>query len=230
MSIRFEERLSDSPYVETITHGWTVSDGSSIRPAECHWHMVLISHNGSVQPLVVGPLTTAGVASWAEGAEIFWIKFKLGTFLPHLPAKRLLNGEMILPGASNKSFWLHGSAWQFPNYENADTFVDRLVHDDVLRFDPVVHAALQDQTQALPQQEMSPRTVRHRCLRTTGLSQNYIRQIERAQRAAALLRQGISILDTVDEAGYFDQPHLTRSLKQWVGHTPAQIIRLRQPE
>ncbi len=36
MSIIYEERLSDSPYVETITHGRTASDGSSIRPAESH--------------------------------------------------------------------------------------------------------------------------------------------------------------------------------------------------
>lgn len=150
MSIRFEERLSDSPYVETITHGWTMHDGSSIRPAECHWHIVLVRHSGRVQPWVVGPLTTAGVASWGEGAEIFWIKFKLGTFLRHLPARHLLNGETTLPVASSKSFWLNGSAWQFPDYENADTFVDRLVRDDVLRFDPVVYAALQDQPQALP--------------------------------------------------------------------------------
>ena len=57
-----------------------------------------------------------------------------------------------------------------------------------------------------------------------------IRQMKRAQHAQALLQQGVSILDTVDEAGYFDQPHLTRSLKQFIGYTPAQIIRLSQPE
>jgi hypothetical protein len=44
-----------------------------------------------------------------------------------------------------------------------------------------------------------------------------------------MLRQGLPILDTVEEAGYFDQPHLTRSLKQFVGRTPAEIIRLSQP-
>jgi methylphosphotriester-DNA--protein-cysteine methyltransferase len=54
--------------------------------------------------------------------------------------------------------------------------------------------------------------------------------MQRAQHAQALLQQGVSILDTVDEAGYFDQPHLTRSLKQFIGYTPAQIIRLSQPE
>ena len=41
---------------------------------------------------------------------------------------------------------------------------------------------------------------------------------------------GVSILDTAYEAGYFDQPHLTRSLKQFIGRTPAQILQLRQPE
>lgn len=39
-----------------------------------------------------------------------------------------------------------------------------------------------------------------------------------------LLRQGVSILNTVCQLGYFDQPHVTRSLRQWIGHTPAQIV------
>ena len=43
--------------------------------------------------------------------------------------------------------------------------------------------------------------------------------------ATNLLTQGISILDTVHEAGYFDQAHLTRSLKHFIGQTPARIIR-----
>ena len=145
--------------------------------------------------------------------------------MPHLPARDCLDLETILPGAASHSFWLKGSAWQFPDYDNAETFVDRLVRDDVLVRDPVVNAVLQGQPQ-----EMSARTVRHRFLRATGFTQSHIRQIERAQRAAALLQQGVSILDTVFEAGYFDQPHLTRSLKQWIGHTPAQIIRMSKPE
>ncbi len=225
MSIIYEERWSDSPYVETITHGWTASDGSTNRPAECHWHMVFVRHSGRAHPLVVGPLTTSGVASWGEGAEILWIKLKLGIFMPHLPPRDFLDVETILPEAASNSFWLKGSAWQFPDYENADTFVNRLVRDGLLVSDPVVNAALQDQ---FP--EISLRTVRHRFLRATGLTQSHIRQMKRAQRAEALLQQGVSILNTVYEAGYFDQPHLTRSLKQFIGHTPAQIIRMSKPE
>lgn len=232
MTILYEERSSDSLYVDTIMHGWTVSEGSTIRPATINWHMVFAKHNSHVKPVYVGPLTTAGVASWQEGVEILWIRFKLGTFLLDLPARDFLDMETYLPGAASQSFWLKGSAWEIPNFENTEMFINRLVREDMLVCDPVVNAVLQDQ---LP--EISLRTVRHHFLRATGVSHSHIWQVKRAQRAEALLKQGVSILDTVHELGYFDQPHLTRSLKQLIGYTPAQIIdvpvqtvRLSQPE
>ena len=220
-----EGRLSDSPYVETITRGSTAGTGSVIRPAESHWHMVLVRRHDTAQLLVVGPKTAAGVVSFTEGVELLWIKFRLGTFMPHLPPHDSLDIETILPGAASRSFWLHGAAWQFPDYDNADTFVDRLARDGTLVRDPIVNATLDGHRQAL-----APRTVRHRFLRATGLTQGQIQQLARAQRAAALLRRGVPILDSVEEAGYFDQPHLTRALKRWIGHTPAQLLRAAAPE
>jgi len=88
-----------------------LNDDSPTRPAECHWHMVFVSKDGEAQVVFVGPRTTVGVAHYAEGAEILWIKFKLGTFMPHLPAGRFLDMERVLPGASSRSFWLKGLAW-----------------------------------------------------------------------------------------------------------------------
>ena len=153
MTIIAENRLSDNPFVESVTRGRTVSDGSSIRPAESHWHMVFTRVKGRVLPLVVGSLTTAGVATWGADAEILWIKFKPGTFIPHMPAKNFLDKETLLPEAASQSFWLKGSAWQFPDFENADTFVDRLVRDEILVRDPVVEAVLQGES---PQQVAKP--------------------------------------------------------------------------
>jgi hypothetical protein len=223
-SITYQERGSDSPYVESIIRGRTLSDDSPTRPAECHWHMVFVRKDGKAWVVFVGPWTTAGVAHYAEGAEILWIKFKLGAFMPHLPIGRFRDAETVLPGASSRSFWLKGSAWRFPDHENVETFVDRLVRNGVLILDPLVDTVLRGRSQGL-----SPRTVRHRFLRATGLSQSRIRQIERAQRAATLLQRGNSISDAVHEVGYFDQPHLTRSLKKWIGHTPAQILQTSGP-
>ncbi len=183
--------------------------------------MIFTRVEGRLLPLIVGPWATSGVANWGADAEILWLRFKPGVFMPHHPTRNFLNSETTLPeAASRQSFWLKGSAWQAPDFENADTFVNRLMRDEVLVHDPVVSAALQDE---LP--DIAPRTLRYRFAQATGLSESNIRQIERAQQAAALLRQGMSILDTVYEVGYFDQPHLTRSLKQYIGYTPAQIFR-----
>ena len=38
-----------------------------------------------------------------------------------------------------------------------------------------------------------------------------------------LLEEGTPISDVVYEAGYFDQPHLTRSLRRYMDRTPAQL-------
>lgn len=219
MSIVHQECPSDSPLIASVIRGEIVQDGSSVRPAESHWHMVFVNYQGQINSIVVGPWTAAGVTRWQEGAEVVWVKFKPGTFMPKLPFNQLINKETTLPQATSRSFWLNGSAWQVPDADDVETFVGKLVRDGAIAHDPIVNAVLQRQPQNL-----SPRTLRHRFLQATGLSQNDIRQIRRAQHTEALLRQGVSIADAVYQAGYFDQPHLTRSLKQWVGHTPTQII------
>lgn len=221
MSFITEARPSDSPFVETVMQGRTASDGLAIRPAECHWHMVLVNHNGNTQLRVVGPLTASGPLPYIEGIELLWIKLKLGTFMPHLPTTDFRDMETVLPDATRQSFWLKGSAWQFPTYENADTFVARLVREEILVCDPIVAAALNGEAE-----DIASRTLRYRFVRATGLTRSHIRQVERAQRAEMLLRHGTPTLDCVAELGYYDQPHLTRSLKQFIGHTPSQIARL----
>lgn len=220
MSILSTERLSDSPLVETITQGRTLGDGSATRPAECCWHMVFVTQESRTQLLIVGPWTTSGVASWKEGAEILWVKFRLGACMPHLPLESFRDAETPLPEATDRSFWLRGAAWEYPDFENIDTFLDRLARRGMLVRDPVVTAALRNETPDTPS-----RTLRHRFLQATGLSRNHIRQVERAQRAVSLLKAGVPIADTVYEAGYFDQPHMNRALKRFLGQTPTQILR-----
>jgi len=62
------------------------------------------------------------------------------------------------------------------------------------------------------------------CVRATGVTHSMIRQIERARYAALLLKSGVSIPDATQEAGYFDQPHLTRSMKHFIGQRPAELL------
>ena len=219
MIFTFDERPSDSPFVERIWRAHSERAGSFISVAASHWEMVVTRQNGKTMLTVRGPETKATPLHCSADGEWLGIRFKLGTVMPHLPASNLVDGAVNLPDAGSRSFWLHRSAWQFPDFEHADTFVDRLVHDGLLIRTPIVLAALHDQLK-----DLSVRTAQRHFLRTTGLTQRAVRQIERARYATTLLQQGRSILDVVYEAGYFDQPHLTRSLKYYIGQTPAQIM------
>ena len=92
------------------------------------------------------------------------------------------------------------------------------MRDGLLVRDPVVAGAVQG---GLP--DVSERSVQRRFVQVTGLTRSTVRQIDRARHAMALLQRGVPILDVVHEAGYYDQPHLTRALKRWLGQTPARI-------
>jgi methylphosphotriester-DNA--protein-cysteine methyltransferase len=50
-----------------------------------------------------------------------------------------------------------------------------------------------------------------------------VRQIERAREAASLLAAGKAATDVVSSLGYFDQPHLARALRRYIGRTATQL-------
>lgn len=214
-----EERLVESPYIDWVAHGYTAADGLEMRPAEYGWHLIFTQQQGVQRVLLVGALEAAKPLSYLAGAETLWIRFRVGTFMPYLPAPLILNRDLTLPEASGNNFWLYGQAWQIPTYENVETFVERLARADALTRDPLIEAALRDE---LP--HTSERTIRYRFQHSTGLRQNTIRQIKRANHAVELLLQGKPIIDAAHELGYADQAHLTRSLKHLLGYTPRQLL------
>src|SRR5215467_13065706 len=203
-----EDRASDSPFVEKVWRCHSEGADPFLSIASSHCELVVSRLQGKVTMTVRGPETKATwMGDCPGGGEWIGIILKLGTYLPLMPTRMLVDGEVNLPVISRNSFWLFGSAWQLPDYDNADTFVDLLVRKGLLARDPVVDAALQGHLQ-----DLSLSTIQRRFLRATGLTQSTAHQIERARYATYLLQQGVSILDTVQQAGYYDQPHLTRSL------------------
>jgi AraC-like DNA-binding protein len=214
-----EDRPSDSPVVERIWRCHSEGTRPFLSIAQSRCELVFSRLHGKIILTVRGPETKATpLGDCPADAEWLGIRLRLGAFLPHLPASTLVNTAVALEVSSSAIFWLGGSPWQVPDYGNADTFVDWLVRAGLLLHEPLVDAALQGQ-----RQELSVSTIQRRFLRATGVTQATARQIERARYATLLLQQGTSILDTTYEAGYFDQPHLTRSLKHFIGQTPAQI-------
>jgi hypothetical protein len=144
----------------------------------------------------------------------------VGAYLRPFPPARLANlQDTMLPTLPDGRILLDNEAWEMPTPQNLDVFVLRLEHAGLLVFDPLVEELRYGGAVG----NVPERTAQSRFVRAVGLSRRNLRVIERARHAARLLRAGMSIADVVREAGYYDQPHLTRALRQLIGHTPSEV-------
>jgi AraC-like DNA-binding protein len=218
----FDLRHSDSPCVERV---WTARNERAdefLSIAAGHCELVVSRFQGQTFLTVRGPETRMTTIDCPADGDWMGIRFKPGTFLPRfLPATLRDRHDVTLPDASTRSFWLDGSAWEYPTFENADTFVARLLRKGVIARDPITEAIVRGEAHRL-----SRRSAQRHFLRATGITYATYRQIERARYATTLLRDGVAIADVVHLAGYFDQPHLTRSLRLLIGQTPTDIARM----
>jgi AraC-like DNA-binding protein len=176
---------------------------------------------GTTTVHVRGPETKATTLSCPRDAEYVGADLRLGAYLPMFPPVRVAElQDVVLPTLADGRFLLDGEAWEMPTPQNVDVFIDRLDRAGLLAFDPLAEELVYAGDSTLPE-----RTAQSRFMRAVGLSRRTLREIERARRAARLLRTGASIADVVSDAGYYDQPHLTRALRRLIGHTPAEVAR-----
>ena len=219
MIVDLDTRLSDSPFVHSVYEARSVGGGSFMSNATTQWEMVITKQVGKITLSLRGPETQASPAPIPEDAEFLGIIFKYGTFMPNLPGYKLVDEEIHLSETGKNSFQLFGDTWQFPNFENIDTFVGRLIRKDLVARDQLVADVLRGK-----EYDLSLRSIQRRFLHVTGLTYKAILQVERAREAVELLKSGVPILEATYQTGYFDQAHLTNSLRRYYGQTPKEII------
>ncbi|MEV4622329.1 helix-turn-helix domain-containing protein [Asanoa sp. NPDC049573] len=218
MALRFETRASDSPWVDTV---WTCTSGdvtSMTSVATVCWGLVFWQQDGIAYASISGPETRTGTAPVPEGATFVGIEFAVGTSLRAVRTPALVDRGAELPDVTHRAFWLDGSRWETPGPDDAEALVARLVRAGAVVRDPLVTDVRRGHRPAL-----SARTVERRFQAATGLTQGAVRQIERARAASALLAAGNPVTDVVAKFDYFDEPHLGRALRRYVGRTAGQL-------
>jgi hypothetical protein len=219
--LQFDNRPSDPPYIEQVWRGRSDGGGPFVSVAAGHLELVVTRLADFSMVTVRGPETRATTIDCPADGRWAAIRFRLGVHMPSLPTRLLLDHHDVnLPVSDDGTFELDGSRWPLPDLDDPERYVDALARSGVIARDAVVEAVVRDDVQPL-----TIRSVQRHFRRATGLSHLQFRQIDRARRAALLLRDGASILDAVHEAGYFDQAHLTRSIRVLIGETPASVAR-----
>lgn len=169
-----------------------------------------------------GPAGKATELSCPHDSEYFGVDFRVGAYLPAFPPGRLSNlRDAVLPVLESGRILLDGKAWEMPTPRNLDVFLDRLRRAGLLVVDPLV----EDMWHGGVSRKGPTRTAQSRFARAVGLPLRTLPMIERARDAAALLSAGTPIGEVVAATGYYDQPHLTRSLRRMIGHTPGEVAR-----
>jgi hypothetical protein len=226
MALEIEHRPSDSAYVGRVWRSRSAGVEQMTSVATSTWELVFWEQHGRMFVAAGGPETGASAAPVPDETESFGITFSHGTTMPHLPVPRLVNQHLECAHVTGSAFVLRGEEWELPSFDNAEVFVERLVREGVLVRDPLVPDAIEGEL--LPM--IGARSVQRRVAAGTGLTLGAIRQIERAREAAVLLADGRTPLDVVHELGYYDQPHLSRSLTRFIGRTATQLRKNDGPE
>ena len=137
--LSFEDRRADSPFIERVWRCHSLRAGAFLSVASSKFEMVVTRQQGKVFLTVRGPETQATTADCPANGEWLGIRFKLGTYMPSLlPASLIDRHDVTLPAISDQGFWLNGSRWQYPSFENAEAFVSRLERSGIIWRDPVV--------------------------------------------------------------------------------------------
>jgi AraC-like DNA-binding protein len=215
-----EDRDSDHPIVEKVWRCHNDRADTFLSVAANSFEMVITRLRGRNFVTLRGPETVATPVDCPVNGQWVGIRFKPGTFMPRfLPGSLRDHNDVTLWPATGRSFWLNGSALEYPSFDNAESLVKRLAKSEILSRDPIVEDTLLRHPRAL-----SLRSAQRHFLRSTGVTYATFRQIERARYATILLREGVPILDVVSRLGYFDQAHLTRSFRRFIGEAPAKIM------
>src|SRR5882724_9603444 len=114
MLFSIDDRFSDLPFVERVWRGRSNRAGMFLSVAASHFEIAVTRLRGKTFLTLRGPETKATSADCPAEGEWLGIRFKLGTFMPHLTPGQLRDrNDVTLPDAASRSFWLNGSAWEY---------------------------------------------------------------------------------------------------------------------
>ncbi|HSD56416.1 MAG TPA: helix-turn-helix domain-containing protein [Candidatus Saccharimonadales bacterium] len=205
----YEQGQPRSSFVDHYWHMIDVKNGDYPLYMTVKWGFVFSKFGNTYRIQLVGPRTTPTTAHFRDG-EYFWsIVMNADVNLTGYAKKDLLNKVIELKTTDGQSFVLADKTLQIPQYSELDTFVERLIQENILYITPIAAASQRDQ--------------QRKAKRFTGLTPKQIEQAARVERAIILMDGSYSLSWVATEAGFADQAHMNRDFRRLVGYSPAEI-------
>lgn len=219
MSQQHSSRTSANPFIDRIWATKNISGGIyKATPDGCWDLIVLIQKDGTQGMMLTGQASKTTMVPYEAGTRSVVISFAAGACIPQMPGASMLDLVELLPNTDDSHFALLGFTFEIPTYDTAENLVIEMERCGLLAMDEVVAAVLQGTPKA-----MSSRTMQRHFIQATGLTYKALEQIHRAQKAVTLIQRGASASNAAANAGFSDQPHLSKSLKRIMRSYPSNV-------
>jgi len=219
MSQRHVSRTSDNPFIDRLWASENLESGVYKATPDGCWDLIAhTSKDGSRTMMLTGQASKPAMVPYEGGTSAVVISFVAGAHIPQLPGASMLDSAKILPNADEDHFMLLGHTFAIPTYKNAEELVEAMERHGLLAIDEVVAAVLKGTPKA-----MSDRNMQRHFMQTTGLTRKSLEQIHRAQKAVRLIKAGAPLSAAAADAGFTDQPHLSKSLQKLMQARPSDV-------
>lgn len=220
--LEWRERTSASEFVTSV---WTCSTAEATRRtvlADPCISIALVKGDGQAEVILSGPSTRPRSEYLPSGYVCTAIRLRPGVVLRGFLAQGVINSSLAVPADAASRFWLAGSELQFPDFQYTELLIDQLQTLGYLSYESSI-AQPPRATKTL-----SARTYFRLVKRTTGLSPYQLQQLQRIHEALKLLKQGVPAATVAAELDFVDQSHLAHASRQFLGHTPKELLDLPQ--
>jgi AraC-like DNA-binding protein len=183
--------------------------------------IILVKGADSAEVILRGPETKPRSELLIPGYTLTAIRLQPGVGLKNFPAQQFLDGFRVLPADNNAQFQFEEARLHFPDFNHAEQLIEQM---DNLGY---ISGKVLDNSEH-PKQGFSSKSYSRLVKRNTGLSPYKLHQLQRIHEALHLLKQGMPATTVAAELGFVDQAHLNRAAKQFLGHTPKELLHLPQ--
>lgn len=217
VGLSWRERSSELEPIASVWTGRASEITSRTVLADPCISIILVKSKTNAEVILRGPETKPRSEILIPGHTWTGIRLQPGVQLKNFPTQQFTNKFRALPADTNGRFQLAGTLLQFPSFNNAEQLVKQM-------YDLGCMSGKALNAQELPKQGMSPKSYSRFVKRNTGLSPYKLHQLQRMAEAFRLLRQGVPAATVASELGFADQAHLARAAKQFLGHTPRELL------
>jgi len=210
--------------VEAIASIWTCNTSeitSRTVLADPCISIILVKSTASCEVILRGPETKPRSQILMPGYTWTAIRLQPGVRLKHFPAQQFLDDFQTLAADKDAHFQFEGTTLQFPDFDNAEQLI---LHMQDLGY--ISDMPLNDSEN--PAQGLSSKSYSRLVKYNTGLSPYKLLQLQRIHEALRLLQRGMPPTTVAAELGFVDQAHLNRAAKQFLGHTPKELLNVPQ--